>query len=269
MSAFRARVYVALFMVPSTAAFAQGGLQSSDLLKLRSVSAVQLSPDATRVAYVVDNNDGDRRPYGQLWVMTLADGKTVRFGGDKDSSGNPEWSPDSQSIAYQGRVGDRRGLVVARPDGTGARLLAEVSGTNAPLPGAGRTIAWSPDGKRIAFTCASGPTNDLCVIDRSGSGFARLTTNISVVAGRPAWRPDGTGIAFVASSPNLAGISLLDLASGSVTPVTAGSQAAWSRDGFKLVFVGARLPGLFTTFVDGSFVTLLKGGAYGTPAWRP
>ena len=56
----------------------QAGLQSSDLLKLRSVSAVQVSPDATRVAYVVDNNDGAGRPYGQLWVMTLADGKTVR-----------------------------------------------------------------------------------------------------------------------------------------------------------------------------------------------
>src|SRR5262249_28260922 len=83
---------------------AQSRLQSSDLLKLRSVTAVQLSPDATRAAYVVENNDGTGRPYGQLWVITLADGKSVRFGGDKDSSGNPEWAPDGQSIAYRGRV---------------------------------------------------------------------------------------------------------------------------------------------------------------------
>src|SRR6476620_11350077 len=61
--------------------FAQPGLQSADLLKLRSVTSVRVSPDATRVAYVVDNNDGAGRPYGQLWVMTIADGKTVRFGG--------------------------------------------------------------------------------------------------------------------------------------------------------------------------------------------
>ena len=65
------------------------GFQSSDLLKLRSVTAVQLSPDGTRAAYVVDNNDGPGRPYGQLWVMTLADGKSVRFGADKESSGDP------------------------------------------------------------------------------------------------------------------------------------------------------------------------------------
>src|SRR5437899_1000900 len=133
----------AAFLAAADAA-AQGGLQSSDLLKLRSVSAVQLSPDATHVAYTVESNDGPGRPYGQIWVMALADGKSTRFGGDKEPSGNPEWSPDGQWIAYRGRVGDKSGLAVARPDGSGARFIAEMSGTNAPLPGTGKTIAWSP-----------------------------------------------------------------------------------------------------------------------------
>jgi dipeptidyl aminopeptidase/acylaminoacyl peptidase len=132
-------------------AAAQEPLQSSDLLKLRSVTAVQVSPDATRVAYVVENNDGTGRPYGQLWVMTLGDGKSVRYGADKESSGNPVWSPDGQSLAFRGQAGGKAGLVVARPDLGGARFIAEMSGTNAPLPGSGSTVAWSPDGKRIAF----------------------------------------------------------------------------------------------------------------------
>ena len=132
-------LFRSLFLVAiSTSAFAQPGLQSSDLLKLRSVTGVQVSPDGTRVAYTVDNNDGDRRPYSQIWVVTIADGKSVRFGSDKESSGNPEWSPDSQWIAYRGRVGEQSGLVIAKPDGTGKRLLAEMSGTNAPLPEIGR-----------------------------------------------------------------------------------------------------------------------------------
>src|SRR5262245_18147236 len=78
------------------AASSQARLQSSDLLKLRSVTAVELSPDGTRAAYVVDNNDGPGRPYGQLWVTTLPDGKSVRFGADQESSGDPQWSPDGQ-----------------------------------------------------------------------------------------------------------------------------------------------------------------------------
>src|SRR5262245_23588398 len=86
MRSSRSMLTTALVLALSHAAFSQTRLQSSDLLKLRSVTAVQLSPDGTRAAYVVDNNDGPGRPYGQLWVMTLADGKTVRVGADKDSS---------------------------------------------------------------------------------------------------------------------------------------------------------------------------------------
>ena len=151
---------------------AQTRLQSSDLLKLRNVAGVQLSPDATHVAYVVERNDGDRRPWGQLFVMTLADGKSVRFGGERDASGSPEWSPDGQWLAYRGEVGAKSGLVIAKADGSGARFIAEMPGTNAPLPGAGRTVAWSPDSQRIAFVSSvPGPetadaTGDPVVITR-------------------------------------------------------------------------------------------------------
>jgi dipeptidyl aminopeptidase/acylaminoacyl peptidase len=170
-------------------AVAHEPLRSSDLLKLRSVTTVALSPDATRVAYVVENNDGAGRPYGQLWIMTVADGRTLRLGAEKEASGNPEWSPDSQSIAYRGRVGDTTGLVVARADGSAARVLAEMTETNAPLPGAGQSIAWSPDGRRIAFVSSvPGPetvaaAGDPIVITRylykpdAGEGLTRFNDN--------------------------------------------------------------------------------------------
>jgi dipeptidyl aminopeptidase/acylaminoacyl peptidase len=197
---------------------AQSPLQSSDLLTLRSVSGVKVSPDATRVAYVVDNNDGAGRPYGQLWVMTLADGKSVRFGADKEPSGNPEWSPDSQSIAYRGRVGDKAGLIVARPDGAGARFIAEMSGTNAPLPGSGRTIAWSPDGKRLAFVSSTpGPET----ADATGD---------PVVITRYLYKPDAAEGMTRFNDNRRLHLFVADLSSGRVEPLTDGNHYEHSID---------------------------------------
>src|SRR5262245_6671874 len=128
-----------------------GGFQSSDYLKLRSVGNVQLSPDGKRVAYTVTRNDGPRKSFGQLWIMTIADGKAICLSAGDEPSGNPEWSPDGQWIAYSGRVDGKSGLTIARPDGSAKRHLAVMDGTNAPLPTTGRTVAWSPDAKQIAY----------------------------------------------------------------------------------------------------------------------
>ena len=211
-------LFACVLCLIATGASAQGALQSGDLLKLRSVSGVQISPDAARVAYVVDNNDGAGRPYGQLWVMTLADRKSVRFGGDKEPSGNPAWSPDSQSIAYSGRIGDKAGLIVARPDGAGARFIAEMSGTNAPLPGGGRTIAWSPDSKRIAFVSSvPGPET----ADATGD---------PIVITRYLYKPDAAeGLTRFNDNRRLH-LYVADLSSGRVEPLTDGNHYEHSID---------------------------------------
>ncbi|MFY9574895.1 MAG: hypothetical protein WAV20_26125, partial [Blastocatellia bacterium] len=77
-----------LLMLISIASAQSRGLQSSDLLKLRSIGEVKYSPDALRLAYTVVNNDGSARPYPQLWIMTPADGKSARIGNDREPSSN-------------------------------------------------------------------------------------------------------------------------------------------------------------------------------------
>jgi len=222
---------IVALIVLSSSAVAQDRLLSSDLLKLRSVNGVALSPDATRVAYVVENNDGPGRPYGQLWVMTLADGKSVRLGGEKEASGNPEWSPDGRSIAYRGRVGDKAGLIVSRPDGSGAKFLAEMSGTNAPLPGSGKTVAWSPDSRRIAFVSSTpGPET----ADATGD---------PVVITRYLYKPDAAEGMTRFNDNRRLHLFVVDVASGKIDQLTDGvhyeHSIDWSR-GDELLFLTNR-----------------------------
>ena len=147
-----APMYTRLLLVAACAVAAfPAGFQSSDILKLRSVGTVQFSPDGSRIAYTIIRNDGPRRPVAQLWIMTVADRKSICLSAADEPSGDPEWSPDGKWIAYSGRLGTQSGMLVARPDGSGKKYLGPLDGTNAPLPTTGKNIAWSPDSRRIAY----------------------------------------------------------------------------------------------------------------------
>jgi dipeptidyl aminopeptidase/acylaminoacyl peptidase len=270
----RAFITTAAVIAAATAAAgpqSQGHLQSSDLLKLRSVFAVQVSPDGTRVAYTVENNDGPGRPYGQIWVMTIADGKTVRFGEEKAASGNPQWSPDGQSIAYRGRVGGKAGLLVAHPDGSAARWLADLSDTNSPLPTTGKTIAWAPDGKRIAFVSAvPGPETT----DAAGD---------PMVITRYLYKPDADEGMTRFNDNRRLHIFIVDVATGRVQQVTNGTHYEhsidWSPKGDEIAFVSNREPNedqffnydLFTLKLSDNSIRRLTAteNAEYRPRWSP
>jgi dipeptidyl aminopeptidase/acylaminoacyl peptidase len=255
----------------AAAVSAQDRLQSSDLLKLRSVSGVRVSPDGTRVAYTVENNDGAGRPSSQLWVMTVADGKPVRFGGEKDASGNPVWSPDGQWLAYRGRVGDKSGLAIARPDGTGAKFLAEMTGTNSPLPTTGATVAWSPDGRQIAFVSSvPGPET----ADATGD---------PIVITRYLYKPDAAEGMTRFNDNRRLHIFVVDIATGAVKQVTDGTHYEhsidWSPKGDEIAFISNHEPNedqffnydLFTLRLSDNSIRRLTSteNAEYRPHWSP
>lgn len=264
-------LFYLLLMTCSVTLVAQGGLRSSDLYRFRSVGDVLFSPDGNRIAYTVVTNGETGRPYAQLWIMTVADGKSLRVGGDNDRSGDPIWSPDGKSIAFSGRLGDKSGLFVAKPDGSGARFVHEMEGTNSPVPSQGNDIAWSPDAKQIAFISSTpGPeTKDL--------------NSDPVVITRYLYKPDFSEGNTRFNDNRRLHIFLADVASGSVRQLTSGDHYEhsldWFPNGQELMFVSNREPNEDQFFnydvfalklADGSIrrITTTETAEY-RPLWSP
>jgi dipeptidyl aminopeptidase/acylaminoacyl peptidase len=265
------RISVCLLCAVDLAAIAYAQvLTSNDLSRLRSVGGVALSPDGRYIAYTIAMRDRPGRPYGQLWVMDMSTEKSVRLGGDK-SAGSPLWSGDSKWIAFNRADADKHGLLIAHPDGSDTTFLAVLAGTNSPLPGTGKDVAWSPDGKQIAFVSS---TAGEVAIEASGD---------PMVITRYLYKPDaGEGLTRFNDNQRLH-IFVVDIASKQVRQLTQGNydehSIDWSPDGKQLVFASNREPNqdeffnydLFTLqLADNSIhrLTATESSEY-DPVWSP
>ena len=226
------------------------------------------SPDGTRIAFsdarCGANDDGGFGCFGGVIVVDPELGSLTRppSGGQGFS---PAWSPVPDSIAFVGCCD-----LAAEPTRLFVAGLGESPAREVILP-ANLPVshpAWSPDGLRIAFTCAGAaglpgqlPNGDLCTINADGTDFRRLIASVAAESD-PAWSPDGRRIAFTLDTE----VAVLQMDDGSVTRLTEGREPAWSPDGSTLVFAGG--DGLFTIRLDGSGRRRLTTGAHRTPAWR-
>lgn len=130
---------------PSNGRFTtQHGRLARELLHLQSeVVQVAVSPEGTRVAFVVSTIDVDHNTTRtRVWL----DGVPLTAG---DHDANPTWSPDSRFLAFSSRRGEKK-------TETTIHVLPVVG------PGESRTVAtmtdgvddltWSPDQRWLAFT---------------------------------------------------------------------------------------------------------------------
>jgi Tol biopolymer transport system component len=204
------------------------GLQSADLYALRGLGDVQASPDGARIAYAITRRDGAGRPRTETWIRDLSTGNQTRLGTDATGASGPRWSPDGKSIAFIGRVGDSSGIAVANADGAGIRFLVAVSGTNHVLPSVGERLAWSPDGRRIAYVSSTpGP-------EAEANGDPMVITRYS-------YKPTASeGLTRFDDNRRLH-LFVVDIASRGIKQLTSGSyyehSIQWSPSGTQLMFV--------------------------------
>ena len=73
-----------------------------DLARIATPSDPQISPDGSRVAYVLKTTDLDKNRYNtHIWVVPTAEGSTAKqWTRSALSEGQPRWSPDGQTLLF-------------------------------------------------------------------------------------------------------------------------------------------------------------------------
>ena len=242
-----------------------------DLLTLKTISAVQISPDARWVAYTVGYGDFKQDAFvTQIWIAEVASGRQFQLTRGDKSSTNPRWSPNGEWLAFlSNRLDDKNQIFAINPLGGEATQLTK-SET------AITSFSWAEDGKSIAYL-ATEPVpqvskdrkdylGDFEVIRKEYNFLHIWTFNLSEAMNAPligkqrtknkdfsvdsfAWSPDGSRIAFSATrNPDLiqgvtSDIYLLNLAGDSirklVTQPGPDNNPRWSPDGKQIVFFSA------------------------------
>ncbi len=177
------------------------GSEVQEVQKTRSlaIAAAPLawSPNGEKLAFLI--YDWENWPRQYTLYTALAGGSELRKVAENVVS-DASWSPDGQQFALARLVGEEVGLYTLAADGSDPKLIATITDlekyvfwTRDDRSWTG-TVAWSPDGTKLLYSCHKGA----CLID------VKTGQSIGLISGIPkwlhshvaAWSPDGTRIAI-------------------------------------------------------------------------
>jgi acylaminoacyl-peptidase len=210
-------------------------LQLSEVFELEFVTDPQISADGSQVVYVRNFLDiMQDRKLSNLWIINTDDKDHRPLTSGNVSHSSPRWSPDGKRLLY-----------VADEDGS-SQLYSRWMDTGQSVklsnliesPG---NIAWSPDGKWIAFTM---------FVPQEQKPFAKMPTPPEGAEwaepvkyiDRLIYRSDGEGLL----EHGYTHVFVLPAEGGTPRQLTSGdfdhnSQLSWSQDGKALIFSANRL----------------------------
>jgi len=233
----RGTACVALLMFAVTAgAQNKRPMTFADIMELKNVGGVSLSPDGSKVAYTVsgwehpnarpstdpakpDTAKGDKHEArAHIWMVSAGGGTPRQLTFSERGENGPQWAPDGRSIAFlssRGSAADAKTQIWILPmDGGEAYQLTT---SKESVTG----FEWSKDGSRIAFLAVDTlPKTDEAktarrddpqvfeanfrlshawVVDVATKRATEVVHGNFTVNGTPSWSPDGTRLAFMAA----------------------------------------------------------------------
>jgi dipeptidyl aminopeptidase/acylaminoacyl peptidase len=253
-----------LLLIPTTA-LAQ--LTPEQVLDVRQIADVRISPDGRQVAFVVTEPVKGTERNQDLYLLEIGLHRIRQLTFSAKNETAPRWRPDGRALAF---LSDR--------DGASQIYLLVLDGGEALRLTEGKhniqSFDWSPDGKQIAFL-APEPRSDeedkkirdkddarvvdkdtrhprLWIFDVATKKIRQLTSGAWRVSD-PSWKADGEGLIVVASDkPELdiptSRIYSIAASGGGLVEVCAPKgnrfgQVSVSPDGKTLAWQGPRVDG--------------------------
>lgn len=250
-------------------------LTPTQLMQMKRISAVQVSPDGKRVVYavreaVLDDGRSEYRTHLHLANMD-GSGSIALTQGDR-SCDDPQWASNGEWIAFaSARAGKRNVWIIAPNGGEAIQVTHSTTGV--------ASFQWSPNSAWIAYTALDAPTpeeekaknekNDARVVDEnikmnrlylaplpwtSAKEVRLLTKGDFNVSGRGGydWAPDSKAIVFTRTkTPHAndwpgADLAIVEVATGQVQPLASTNAAEtsprYSPDGKTIAYVASDDP---------------------------
>lgn len=212
-------------------------LQPTDLFSLQWASDPQLRPDGGAIAYVRSGydvmTDASRKA---IWLVNPASGEQQPLVAGAAGSVSPRWSPDGRRLAYVSSAEDDRPQLFVRWIDSGATArLASFAFTP-------ENIAWSPNGRYLAFTMFEPDTGASLGAPLAKPEGARWAEPLTVID-RIVYRTDEQGYL----KPGYTHVWVVAAEGGALRQLTFGAfndrgSLSWDPDGRSIVFTSNREP---------------------------
>lgn len=215
--------------------------QLADLKKIVDISDPQVSPDGSRIAFIVSRADWEKdKRVPEIELVNVADGSMRSLTYNREDISDLRWSPDGKRLAFLSEDSESKKsqiFIMPMDGGDAVRITDSKTGVS--------EFSWSPDGKEIAFVAQDTVPNPEA-IKHHEDAFKVTENNYLVRAEVQAWHIWLVSAKGGTPKRLTEGSWSLNTDQGMMTPL------AWNPDGKSITF--ARFPDVWYGNLWGSTI---------------